>query len=360
MIRKIIVGLDNSDLSLKALQQAILFAQGCDAELKLAHVLVDSEPGAPRFSGYFGGPLYPSISTTVMESYQTAWNQFVERSQSLLDQQISEVRQTGVTVSGSLLYGNPGAKLCELAQTWNADLLVVGSRGLSGISELLIGSVSNHVIHHAPSSVLVVHATKQSLHLSDQVATGNQPGTELAKQPRRILVAMDKSETARNSMQTALALAKVYQAEIRLVHIIDEDEPGIPQHLIFSDSQYILQHSELLFSEYQQQWNRFINNWWLWLQQCVDEIEADGIDAICDVMQGRTGQRICELAKDWHADLIVMGCRGFSGLQELVVGSVSYYVSHRAACSVLINRPKPSKQKQSLNVQESRQVAHIG
>lgn len=354
MIRKIVVGIDNSDQSMKALQQAILFAQNCDAELKLAHILVDSEPGAPRFSSYFSGPLYPSIGSTTMESYQMAWNQFVERSQALLNQQVSDVRATGINVSDSLLYGSPGAKLCELAQTWQADLIIVGSRGLSGISELLIGSVSNYVLHHAPCSVLIVHGQRAPLPLLNNSSLDLQK-LEPAEKPKRILVPMDKSDMAKKSMQMALSLAKQYQAEIRLVHIIDDDETGMPQKLIFSDSQYILQHSDLLFSEYKQEWNRFINNWWQWLQQCVEEIEAEGVDAICDVMQGRTGPRICGLAKDWQADLVVMGCRGFSGLKELLVGSVSYYVSHRAPCTVLINRPVRSQQKQSQS--ESRQVA---
>ena len=352
MIRKIVVGLDSSDLSQNALQRAILLAQSYNAELKLVHVLVDSEPGAPQFSGYFGGPIYPSISSTVVESYQTAWNQFVEHSQSLLNQQISETRQTGVDVSGVLLYGNPGAQLCEIARTWNADLVVVGSRGLSGISELLIGSVSNYVLHHALCSVLVIHGEKEPS--DDTRKTDKDDHNQL----KRILVAMDKSETSRRAMANAIALAKLHRAEIRLVHIIDDDEPGVPQKLIFSDSQYILQHSELLFSEYKQEWNRFINDWWQWLQQCVDEVEAEGLDAICDVMQGRTGQRLCEIASDWPADLIVIGCRGFTGLQELLVGSVSYYVSHRAPCAVLVTRPKPSETQKAQKVQETPQMAY--
>ena len=361
MIRKIMVGLDSSDLSLKALRKAIMFAQSCDAELKLVHVLVDSEPGAPRFSGYFGGPLYPSITTTVVESFQKAWNQFVDHSQSLLNQRVTEVRQTGVDVSGILLYGSPGTKLCELAQTWDADLVIVGSRGRSGISELLMGSVSNYVTHHAPCPVLVVHSDKLAAEPSDQteVAKSKQVTSTVAQKPQRILVAMDKSTMATQSMEAAIELAKLHQAEIRLVHIIDDDEPGMPQKLIFSDSQYILAHSELLFAEYKQEWNHFVNNWWQWLQQCVDEAEAEGIDAICDVMQGRTGPRICEVAQDWHADLIVMGCRGFSGIQELLMGSVSYYVTHRAPCSVFVTRPKPATSETSHELEESRQVALV-
>ncbi|MGD1950831.1 MAG: universal stress protein [Leptolyngbyaceae cyanobacterium] len=351
MIHKIVVGLDSSNLSQNALQRAIVLAQSYSAELKLVHVLVDSEPGAPQFSGYFGGPIYPSISSTVVESYQTAWNHFVEHAQSLLNQQVSETCQTGVNTSGVLLYGNPGAQLCEIAQTWNADLVVVGSRGLSGISELLIGSVSNYVLHHAPCSVLVIHGEKEP---SDD----NKHKASDRNRPKRILVAMDKSETAQRAMENAIALAKLHRAEIRLVHVIDDDEPGMPQKLIFSDSQYILQHSELLFAEYKQEWNHFINDWWQWLQQCVNQVEAEGLNAICDIMQGRIGHRLCAVAKDWPADLIVIGCRGFSGLQELLVGSVSYYVSHRALCPVLVTRPKSSKAQTSQNVQETPQMAY--
>ncbi len=342
MIRKIVVGLDRSTLSLNVLESAIAFAQNCDAELKLVHVLVDSEPGAPQFSGYFGGPLYPSLSVTVVESYQTAWNQFVEHAQSSLNQQISTACQSGVVATGTLLYGSPGAKLCEIAQTWDADLVIVGNRGRLGISELLMGSVSNYVLHHAPCSVLVVHSQNQTHTENHKPNNHPQNHAVPTEQLQRILVPLDKSDMARQAMKMAINLAKLCQAEIRLIHVIDGDEPGMPAKLIYNDSQYLWQHSEGLFTEYQQEWNYFINDWWQWLQQRVDEIETEGVEAICDVMQGRTGHRICEVAHEWPADLIVMGCRGLSGLQELLVGSVSHYVSHRAPCAVLVTRIKLS------------------
>ncbi|NJL84581.1 MAG: universal stress protein [Chloroflexaceae bacterium] len=54
--------------------------------------------------------------------------------------------------------GDPGTQICQLAGEWQADLIIIGRRGLQGLTELLLGSVSNYVVHHAPCSVLVVHS----------------------------------------------------------------------------------------------------------------------------------------------------------------------------------------------------------
>ncbi|MEL6786783.1 MAG: universal stress protein, partial [Cyanobacteria bacterium J06607_15] len=56
---------------------------------------------------------------------------------------------------------NPGRTICDRAQTWSVDLILVGSRGLTGAKEVMLGSVSNYVTHHAPCSVLIVRQTSE-------------------------------------------------------------------------------------------------------------------------------------------------------------------------------------------------------
>ncbi|MBE9048435.1 universal stress protein, partial [Pleurocapsales cyanobacterium LEGE 10410] len=68
----------------------------------------------------------------------------------------------GVQTEFNQLTGNPGRLICELAADWSADLILVGSRGLKGLKEMFLGSVSNYVTHHAPCSVLIVRDSTEA------------------------------------------------------------------------------------------------------------------------------------------------------------------------------------------------------
>lgn len=157
MLKKIMVGLDKSPLSLAALEEAIALAQACDAELKLMHLLTDYEPGAPQRVTYFDEYYYPAMSQPILEEYQKDWNRFVSDYRTWLDGQVEAVSLLGLEVSSDMHLGDPGYELCSMAKAWQADLIVLGSHGRSGIKEMLMGSVSNYVMHHAPCSVLISH-----------------------------------------------------------------------------------------------------------------------------------------------------------------------------------------------------------
>jgi nucleotide-binding universal stress UspA family protein len=66
------------------------------------------------------------------------------------------VRDQGVELDTHAREGDPAEVIIEIANEQQADLIVVGSRGLTGIKRFLLGSVSNKVSHHAPCSVMIV------------------------------------------------------------------------------------------------------------------------------------------------------------------------------------------------------------
>ena len=92
---------------------------------------------------------------------------FANFQQTQLDEKFSEIRQWSkdyvdkaaaqhVPVQSRCTIGHPGPLITKLAQEWEANLIVLGRRGIGSVSEMLLGSVSNYVLHHAACSVLVV------------------------------------------------------------------------------------------------------------------------------------------------------------------------------------------------------------
>lgn len=79
-----------------------------------------------------------------------------QRLEELVARAESTLRESGFSTEGRILMGDPREALLQVAQSERADLLVVGSRGRTGITKLMLGSVSSHVVTHAPCSVLVV------------------------------------------------------------------------------------------------------------------------------------------------------------------------------------------------------------
>ena len=74
----------------------------------------------------------------------------------------SEAISAGIRTEFTQNVGDPGKLICEIATNWNANLIVIGRRGLSGLSELFMGSTSNYVLHHALCNVLIIQGTALS------------------------------------------------------------------------------------------------------------------------------------------------------------------------------------------------------
>ncbi len=162
MLRKILVALDHSPLSHAVFQQAVQLAQATQAQLQLLHVLSAEDPHSPTMPVIPVPEYYPALSSTTLELYQEEWKAFEAQSLAQLEQYRTEALAAGVTAELLQRQGPPGRTICDVAQETHADLIMLGRRGHAGLSELLLGSVSNFVVHHAPCSVLVVNSSSLS------------------------------------------------------------------------------------------------------------------------------------------------------------------------------------------------------
>ncbi|WGV24253.1 universal stress protein [Halotia branconii] len=153
---------------------------------------------------------------------------------------------------------------------------------------------------------------------------------------KKILVALDRSEMGQQVFGQALALAKLTQANLLLLHVLSPEEEGSPYLPMLSNVDYYPGFSGRSFELYQKQWDKFEDESLKMLQSFSAQANTAQIPTEFTQMLGNPGRTICKLAANWGADLIVIGRRGRSGLAELFLGSVSNYVMHHVSCSVYI------------------------
>lgn len=154
MFSKILVALDRSKHSERVLDVAIALAKATEAELMLLHVLSSEERDSPLMpaSNLIGYPL----DITIFEDYQRQWGNYQKQGLDLLQSYADKARAVGVKTEFTQKMGSSGRTICEMAHDCGADLIAIGRRGLSGLNELILGSTSNYVIHHAKCSVFTV------------------------------------------------------------------------------------------------------------------------------------------------------------------------------------------------------------
>jgi nucleotide-binding universal stress UspA family protein len=159
MIDKILVAADYPQANQLVFDSAVSLAKTTGADLMLLHVLAEDEPSYPIISNY---GYYPVLDNYDYELYQERFADYKRQGINFLQAKVKEATTAGINTEFRQLTGNPGRAICELASTWSADLILIGSRGLTGLKEMFLGSVSNYVTHHAPCSVLIVRTPLDS------------------------------------------------------------------------------------------------------------------------------------------------------------------------------------------------------
>ncbi len=163
MFHKILVALDRTDGSaIEVLKTALDLAKATGAQLRLMNVLLPLDAGYPDPIYLAGDGFYGSISTDVFRQHLADWRQTQKHNEDWLQALVNQATADGIGADYEQRYGDPSRTLCESASNWQADLVVIGRRGRRGLSEFLLGSVSNYVMHHAPCSVLTVQGSPET------------------------------------------------------------------------------------------------------------------------------------------------------------------------------------------------------
>ncbi len=154
---------------------------------------------------------------------------------------------------------------------------------------------------------------------------------------KKILVAVDDTELGELAFQAALDLALHYQAQMMLIHVLSPTNESYPDPIFttpLASGVYVGLHEEVMRT-YAEQWESFEQKGLEMLRHLTQVATDKGVATEFTQALGDAGRAICDMAKDWESDLIVMGRRGLKGLSEFFLGSVSNYVLHNAHCSVL-------------------------
>jgi nucleotide-binding universal stress UspA family protein len=138
----IVVAVDGSESAARAVRWTAEHARPLGARVVAVHALEEPVYAVPPMVAVSMGPLPPEVRTEVRTVLERDW--------------CAPLADAGIEYQAELVDGPPAAAIIRVAQQHDADLVVVGSRGRGGFSELLLGSVSHQLAHHVARPLVIV------------------------------------------------------------------------------------------------------------------------------------------------------------------------------------------------------------
>jgi nucleotide-binding universal stress UspA family protein len=150
---------------------------------------------------------------------------------------------------------------------------------------------------------------------------------------KKILLALGDSAESQAILTAGLTLAEKVGAEILLLHVINPLTPTGFSPLVGGMFPMV---NEIAIDQYAKEWREYEQRGIEQLQTYAAQAKERGVQVDISQNFGNSGSMICEVAKSWSADAIVMGRNQKSMLREIFLGSTSNYVLHHAPCSVMV------------------------
>jgi nucleotide-binding universal stress UspA family protein len=219
------------------------------------------------------------------------------------------LRRPGWTARADVLVGRAASAIVEAGQEFEADVIVLGSRGRGMLQTLALGSVSAEVVDHANRAVLVARGT-DPIH--------------------RVLLADDGSDPA---AKARLAVAEWPIFDGAEVTVTSVSHVSGPIHSAIAPTVY-----RAAMADYARSLDAARDHRDQTLRAAAMELQVAGRRVAKAPRDGDPAGEILAAAAETGADLIVVGSRGQGGLARLLLGSVARNVLYGAACSVLVVR----------------------
>lgn len=289
--KPILVPTDYSEASLQAVRVARSIAE-TDSDVTVVHVAMDFDLTLHPLT-WTGGPL-PNYSEERLLRVLRDWSR---------DQSLGNVKL-------AVCKGDPGTKICEVADEMGCKLIIVPSHGRHGVSRLLFGSVAERIIRYSHCPVLVLHRVKESV--SEHQSFDLFPA-------QRVVVPSDFSEATSAAVATALELVE-HRDGVDVISVVpsldevtlygvestpdDVRRRNIQQHIV----QYLGEHGH-------------------------GSLHAHGLI-------GDPGTMIVRYAREVEADLIVMPSHGRHGFKRFALGSTTERVLRHSDVPVLVLRAR--------------------
>lgn len=287
--KKILLPIDFSECSKPALEYAARLARDISADLHLLHVweLPDFVPRVMPGEGFLD---HRALGDLVERRAREALDAFVLQ---------AERREIPIT-SAALAIGVPSRTIVEAAAVGGYDLLVVGTHGRTGFSHVMLGSVAERIVRHAPCPVLTVRARSIA-----------------PARIQKILVPVDYSEHSSASLRYASELARTLHAELDLVHVWDRPTYVADSVMIHDQDGEKRSLAAMIRENAELEMRRFLSRF----QQRKDE-ETRHFPPHRLLSGEPASTLVAELERGAH-DVVVVGTRGRTGLKHLLLGSVA-------------------------------------
>lgn len=298
-IKSLLVPLDFSRPSGKALEYALAMMETCGAQLHLAHICDYDGPPAD----------FEAIPLAVSQAEVT------RRSKRRLKDVAAKYGVQLEAGNFHVVSGRAYHEICRLAENLGTDLIVISTRGHTGLKHVVLGSTTERVVQHAPCPVLVVREHEREIIRHDEAVGAS---FELST----ILVPLDFSECSFVGLEYAIPWAHFWNATLVLFHSIPLNQFALygefgSQGLPMADS-------------YADEAARGS------IRDVASRLLERGVAVETEVEAGPPVGQICEYAERKTIDLIITSTHGATGFRHVIMGSTAEHVVRYAHCPVLV------------------------